>query len=169
MIEDSTPGGSGPPMGTFTAAASTLRKADGGHVHFRRVVGLCFVLAFVIDGGAFLQMAPRTQIIESIICKQQFPDQIRNSSLALGEDSLCKGESVQSELAYLNGIQQSLDVIPSKFRHSERDDDFSDQNFSRRFTCGAIWTIGKQIWSKTDPRAVCSWHVSSVRMGSGCL
>jgi hypothetical protein len=117
MIDNSNAGSSG--------LLSVGEKSAKRHVHFWRVVGLCFALAFVLDGGAYLQVAPRMEIIESIICKQHFPDSNQqfgsinstdNASFSIaGQDPRCKEESVQSELAYLYGIQQLLDVFPSKF------------------------------------------------------
>ena len=98
----------------FTRPLSSEKKNTGNHVHFRRVVGICFALAFVIDGGAFLQIAPRYQIIEGIICKEIFPQAGNSSLVDTSLDFRCKHGSVQSELAYLNGIQALLDVIPSE-------------------------------------------------------
>lgn len=65
----------------------------------------------------FLQMAPLTRILESIVCESyyiQHPD--LEGFIGSGDipEEMCKGPAVQSSVALLKGWYALLDCIPGK-------------------------------------------------------
>lgn len=68
-------------------------------IHFAFFLFLC---------GENIQPAPRTQIYEVIICHHQHGDDI-----TVLHDNICKGQDVQEELAFLEGMERLLGALPS--------------------------------------------------------
>ncbi|KAL2817332.1 major facilitator superfamily domain-containing protein [Aspergillus granulosus] len=65
---------------------------------------LCTVIV-TIDFAGYLSIAPQTQILEDIICRDLHPD-------AAASASICKDVDVQSELALLTGWKETFDQLP---------------------------------------------------------
>lgn len=70
-------------------------------LYFTVLLGYC---------GANLGEAPRTQMVELIICQNRYGD----VPFGDGKDSLCKSREVQEELAFLRGMDRLLGAVPSK-------------------------------------------------------
>ncbi|KAL4882183.1 major facilitator superfamily domain-containing protein [Aspergillus karnatakaensis] len=66
---------------------------------------LCTVV-ITIDFGGFLSVAPQTQILENIICRDMHPNVAASSSI-------CKDTDVQSELALITGWKNTFDQLPA--------------------------------------------------------
>ncbi|KAF7594641.1 hypothetical protein BBP40_008731 [Aspergillus hancockii] len=65
---------------------------------------VCTVIA-AVDFGIYLSVAPQTQILEDIICRDLHPDAVASSHT-------CKNIDVQSELALINGWKETFDQLP---------------------------------------------------------
>ncbi|KAF9887474.1 hypothetical protein FE257_010191 [Aspergillus nanangensis] len=73
------------------------------------VLLLVSIVIVTIELGDYLSIAPRTQILESIICRRFYPSQVSSFPL---DDSRCKSFEVQAELAFINGWKDTLDALP---------------------------------------------------------
>jgi MFS family permease len=70
---------------------------------------ILFVLSTVIvtiDFAGYLSVAPQTQILEDIICRDLHPDSVALSS------STCKDADVQSELSLIIGWTETFNQLP---------------------------------------------------------
>ncbi len=83
----------------------------------RIVILLLALLVFVLMFGSSLMITPSMRIYEDIIC-HHFYDNIKGKGhVALNADideKLCKGKSVQEELAIVMGGMQVADTAPGK-------------------------------------------------------
>lgn len=71
------------------------------------VLLIASILVLTADFGNYLSIAPQTQVFERIICRNYYP------TLNAGPDeTICKSEPVQSELALVNGWKDMFDMIP---------------------------------------------------------
>lgn len=104
------------PLVSVRSPSPTMASQD--HSLPRYTTILCYLTVFLFNTGAFLQEAPRTQIWESILCKEHFPNLsfsgIHGSEG--GNDRRCKDERIQSQLAMLKGMQQLFDCLPGMFQ-----------------------------------------------------
>lgn len=84
----------------------------------RYITILCYLTVFLLDVGAVLQEAPRTQIWESILCKEHYYNMSFSGKDGSegGTDRRCKDERIQSQLAMLRGMQQLFDCLPGMFQ-----------------------------------------------------
>ncbi|KAL3467370.1 major facilitator superfamily domain-containing protein [Aspergillus heterothallicus] len=90
------------------ADESTPLLASTRTITSRQAHWILFVLCTVIvtiDFASYLSIAPQTQILEDIICRDLHPDAITFSST-------CKDVDVQSELALLTGWKETFDQLP---------------------------------------------------------
>ncbi|XP_044721311.1 major facilitator superfamily domain-containing protein [Hirsutella rhossiliensis] len=79
-----------------TAADRSLR---------RRVIGMCAVFLFVIEASQVMMEPPTQEIMESIICRNHYPDhRVRN-------DERCKNTDVQKTLAMVRSWCMSAEMI----------------------------------------------------------
>ena len=78
------------------------------------VLTIMILFIFVVDFAIFLQTAPRTRVIESIICnnfyREHDPSQIGDKGVV--DERLCKIDPVQGELAMLAGWGDFFDNLP---------------------------------------------------------
>ena len=76
---------------------------------------LCALLVFIIFMAIFLIITPQVRLVESIICFDYYrghdPGVIGEHGRNIPE-KLCKVDSVQEELAFLNGFQSFFSNIP---------------------------------------------------------
>lgn len=72
----------------------------------------------IIDLAMWLGIAPQAQIFEDIICRQYYEHAANDPTKILLPIASydCKVPSVQNELAFITGWQDTLFSIPSKFR-----------------------------------------------------
>lgn len=77
------------------------------------IIVLCTVCVLAIDVGIFMQIAPITRILESIICHSYYE---RHPDLVGFEgripEEMCKISPVQGELAMLKGWSSLFDCLP---------------------------------------------------------
>ena len=83
----------------------------------RNVYVLAFLLLILIEIGDYLLTAPVNMILESIICRDYYPELAVVGGLS--DNPRCKSEAVQSELATLRGWTMTFDYIPGEhwYRH----------------------------------------------------
>ncbi|KAL2829593.1 major facilitator superfamily domain-containing protein, partial [Aspergillus pseudoustus] len=86
-----------------TPLLATPRRRTGRQAHWILFV-LCTVIV-TIDFAGYLSIAPQTQILEDIICRDLHPDAVVSSTT-------CKDVDVQTELALLTGWKDTLDQLP---------------------------------------------------------
>ncbi|KAH8150986.1 uncharacterized protein LAJ45_05169 [Morchella importuna] len=83
------------------------------NVQFRATL-LCFVIIVTVDMAGYLSSAPQVRLFESIVCLDYYRE--NDPSLIGGDGSvpeeLCKVDSVQREIAMLNGMQTLFSNIP---------------------------------------------------------
>lgn len=116
------------------------------------VVLLCTLCILTIDVGIFLQMAPLTRILESIVCRSYYQE--------LGQfiggipESECKLSAIQGRLAMLKGWSALSDCLPSKPRK-----EFVNclLTVPRCLSGCAIRVDGRQIWQKTSTLSSYYW------------
>lgn len=92
---------------------------------------ILYFTVFLFLYGENIQPAPRTQIYESIICRDRYGDE--SSSLGTGNDNLCKSRDVQEELAFLKGMERLLGALPSN--HHPQDPQFHNLMLSPSYSC----------------------------------
>ncbi len=83
----------------------------------RFVVFLIFCTLFVLMFGNFFMIAPQLRIYEDIICRHYYDEVKGQGHIALTEDideSLCKIEEIQEELAYIVGGLSVVDSVPGE-------------------------------------------------------
>ncbi|KAI9743931.1 MAG: hypothetical protein M1818_002665 [Claussenomyces sp. TS43310] len=79
------------------------------------IISILSVTIFVIMCGSFLIAVPQARVFEDIICHHYYGRMARSSkTVFIGpiDESLCKGDEVQSELAMLMGVLEMLNNIP---------------------------------------------------------
>ncbi|MCJ1473273.1 hypothetical protein MMC13_001924 [Lambiella insularis] len=107
----------------FLKSDSTLTnnedpEAETKAKRMRRMVILLIVALIVsVDLPSVLQSSPTVRIIEDIFCKAYYEknDPTKFSAGGTIEESLCKVDSVQAELAYLKGWMSFFDHLPGLF------------------------------------------------------
>lgn len=106
-------------LGTYSEASPLLQQTRETNDIFSRwrlrvekprqiVVTLAIVILILACGGA-LMVVPQTRILEDILCHQFYGD-----VAGLGgeiDENLCKNDSIQSKLAYLNGILTTMEAV----------------------------------------------------------
>jgi len=90
--------------------------ADPRNKRYQKHIFTLFVFVLITEGSNFLQLAPMTVIMESIICKNYHRQANSTSgSYQQGSDARCKIEPIQSELAKIRGWQQLFDCLASTY------------------------------------------------------
>ena len=79
---------------------------------YTKLVVLLYLLILIVDFGGLLQLAPMTQIFETIICHKFYARYPANQDIEEINYS-CKIQEVQSELVLLKGVQSCLSILPS--------------------------------------------------------
>ncbi|KAH0603176.1 uncharacterized protein H6S33_008180 [Morchella sextelata] len=95
------------------AALRTTIAHQLSNVQFRATL-LCFVIIVTVDMAGYLSSAPQVRLFESIVCLDYYRE---NDPGLIGGDGgvpeeLCKVDSVQREIAMLNGMQTLFSNIP---------------------------------------------------------
>ncbi|KAJ5714092.1 uncharacterized protein N7483_011273 [Penicillium malachiteum] len=82
-----------------------------------RVTLLAAFLMFSVNFGHFMGTAPQLAIFENVICENYKRSLGREAPYTTVEfdNNICKSEPVQSELAFLLGWKNTLDVLPGWF------------------------------------------------------
>lgn len=108
-----------------TPLLSTQNRQPAGRKHGKldwwtfSTICLVFLINFLFFTGQMLALAPRMQIYESIICRDYSSRDVSKAPLDAGR---CKDTDVQSELAFVLGIEELLTVFLSKHgRNAARD------------------------------------------------
>lgn len=93
--------------------------------HARRqyaTIFLCALAIVFVDMGCFLTSAPQIRLFESIICRHYY--KLRDPGVidrhGQVPERLCKINSVQDEIAFLDGYQMLFDNIPGAYDGEER-------------------------------------------------
>ncbi|ATZ56072.1 hypothetical protein BCIN_12g06060 [Botrytis cinerea B05.10] len=79
---------------------------------YTKLVVLLYLLILIVDFGGLLQLAPMTQIFETIICHKFYARYPANQDIEEINYS-CKIQEVQSELVLLKGVQSCLSILPN--------------------------------------------------------
>ena len=74
----------------------------------RKVVAMCVLAVFIVEVSVFIMDPPAQQIMESIICRDHYPDHLL--SLPSVEDDRCKGKDVQKTLAMVRSWSLSAEM-----------------------------------------------------------
>jgi hypothetical protein len=101
-----------------SALLPSHESSDAKYKSSQKHIFTLFSFLLITAGSTFLQLAPMTAIMESIICEnhyQQASRMSRNHSQAWS-DSSCKIEPVQSELAKIRGWQQLFDCLACTYQ-----------------------------------------------------
>ena len=92
------------------AHPSSPKQQQRAHAYLLPVL---YLLILLVDFGEDLQEAPLMQIYEDIICRDYYSKQ--EISWVVGADTnSCRVNAVQSELAFVNGMQKFLNIMPSQ-------------------------------------------------------
>ncbi|PGG97775.1 hypothetical protein GX51_07156 [Blastomyces parvus] len=78
-------------------------------------VFLCVLAVFCVDFGTYLSIAPLTRIFEAIACRNYY-EKLEPGRYRLLEEipeQKCKISPVQSEVAFVQGLQISFEALPS--------------------------------------------------------
>ncbi|MCJ1478672.1 hypothetical protein MMC13_007353 [Lambiella insularis] len=95
---------------THVPSTSDPKRETGSHNH---VMNILYAMISLIMCGVYLELAPRTEIYESIICRAYYASidgHEYNQSL---QD--CKVTAVQNKLALVKGGERLLELVPSIF------------------------------------------------------
>jgi len=91
-------------------AAAVKRKSPDPWRTILSIAAFTLILAFSSDIG----FVPQTAILQDIVCRKYYAQHTANlsQSSALGPADRCLIEPVQSEVAYINGWKDSLEILP---------------------------------------------------------
>ena len=108
------------------------------------VLVLCSICILCIDAGLYLQLAPLTRILESIVCESYYskhPDLV--DFIGAVPEEMCKISVVQSPVALLKGWFALLDCIPGKSPTM-----FKNMSFKTWLTAieGYFWLYLMGLW-----------------------
>ena len=98
-----------------TTANANFSSSSHPRRRQKTVIYLCFLMILCVDSGAFLQVAPRTQLFESIICRNLYSSFLLDHRPPDKGDDPCKDGNVQSKVAFVQGMQQLFDCVPSEW------------------------------------------------------
>ncbi|KAH8699155.1 major facilitator superfamily domain-containing protein [Talaromyces proteolyticus] len=73
-------------------------------------------LLLTVNFGSFLGTPPQLEIFEEIICqkhRQSLGEGVFQNGTVFSDGDICKSEPVQSELAFVTGWKNTLDILPS--------------------------------------------------------
>jgi len=104
-------------------------EPDGGKKptrrRYRRILFLVCALGSLLDFSTFMNMAPRTEILEQILCRGYYEKRGFGRALAPSASSFdCKAEAIQTELAMIQGWADAFGQLPGWWR------------WCRRWSCG---------------------------------
>ena len=100
------------------ASLGQLSAAEQAAKRLRfRVTLLIIALIICVDLPGMLQSNPMVRIMEDIFCRKYYQgvDAKGVGAQRVIEESLCKGEMVQGELAGFRGWMSTLDHLPGKY------------------------------------------------------
>ena len=104
------------PVSTLHEKVSTEEEAKSQRMR-RWVILLIVGLIVAVDMPSVLQSSPTVRIIEDIYCRAYY-QQNDPSKFGLGgtiEESFCKVDNVQAELAFLKGWMSFFNHLPGKY------------------------------------------------------
>lgn len=82
----------------------------------RTILYTLVCLLFFSTLGGCIQVLPTTRIIEDVLCHQYYDGVIGQGHIGMREridEDLCKTDRIQKELAFVKGIWDALDAVPS--------------------------------------------------------
>jgi len=85
-----------------------------------RVVVFIAIIVFCVSIAGDLVSIPIVRVIEDAVCKDYYRSHDGQFLLTHGEidEKLCKQDEIQSELAYIMGVQEMMDAIMSTWYSS---------------------------------------------------
>ena len=114
----------------FDELSSLLHRPAAMDTHVARsrarrqtaTIFLCALAIVFVDMGCFLTSAPQLRLFESIVCRHYYKLQDPGKIDRYGQvpEHLCKINSVQDEIAFLDGYQMLFDNIPGAYDGKER-------------------------------------------------
>lgn len=92
----------------------TLRTSE--NINPRLVVALVTAVVFITTFGACLTSVPILRVVEDILCRR-----ILQGTLPAGDidESLCKRNDIQQDLATFMGVQSMLEAVPGQPQSSQ--------------------------------------------------
>jgi hypothetical protein len=98
-----------------TAALAPSPKSRANHPSALRTILSTAAVLLILNIGSHIALVPQTVILQDIVCRNYYANV--NSDLPIVPDvNRCKVEPVQSEVAYINGWKDSLEVVPGTLR-----------------------------------------------------
>jgi hypothetical protein len=80
--------------------------------HPKRTVWLMSLLILFSAGAGSLVSVPQTRLLEDVLCHRYYQDPYGPSTPI--DESLCKNAVIQSELAYIMGLSDTVDAITGR-------------------------------------------------------
>lgn len=83
----------------------------------RTILYILFVQISIVGLGFAMVMIPTTRVIEDVICHQYYGAMSGQGHIGLWEqidEGLCKEDAIQEKLAFVKGISDMLESVPSK-------------------------------------------------------
>ncbi|OJD26098.1 hypothetical protein ACJ73_02525 [Blastomyces percursus] len=141
-------------------------------------VFICVFIVFCIDFGAYLSIAPLTRIYEAIACRNYYEkhDPGRYRLLEEIPEEQCKISPVQSELAFVQGLQISFEALPSILLSVPYGRLADNVRYGRKFTLalavaglliGQLWVIMVCWFSKVMPLRAVWLGSTALLLGGG--
>lgn len=82
----------------------------------RRISIILAVVFFILSASSVVMVIPLTRLMENSICHRYYEGEIPAREPI--DESLCKVDEIQSELAFVNGILSTLEAVPSLSTHA---------------------------------------------------
>ncbi|CZS99504.1 hypothetical protein WAI453_002495 [Rhynchosporium graminicola] len=74
----------------------------------RNIVLLLALILLILASAGGLTVVPQTRLLEDILCHRYYDDTRGLSDI---DESLCKNDAIQSELAYINGLTTAVEAV----------------------------------------------------------
>jgi hypothetical protein len=93
----------------LTGGSSVPELTTARHTHPKRTVWLMSLLILFLAGSGSLLSVPQTRLLEDVLCHRYYQDPYGPSTPI--DEHLCKNAVIQSELAYIMGLSDTVDAI----------------------------------------------------------
>jgi hypothetical protein len=83
----------------------------------KTIVGILFTTLFILGFGAYLLQVPTIRLYEDIICHHYYNGLKGDQHIGFDQpidESMCKGDQVQSELNVLEAVYHFISAVPGK-------------------------------------------------------
>lgn len=117
-IEEQTEGSPLLPSGRSHTSGDIFPKTKSS----RSIVLFITLTFFLLNMGGGLILIPQQRLVEDVLCREYWRGRGRGNQTSIGpldsiEEKYCKADEIQSELAYILGIQATLEFLPGTLPH----------------------------------------------------